>query len=146
MTDDTAGPALPAATVERLNLLLAIADQPDVAALVRDLTAALDAALKMHEPVKLYESAFDWQHNPICGHDPDVDGWDDTHMETVDDGWVCLSKLLGTVCSTCSTNPENGERRPWPCPEYEMVTAALSGSSETPSTAGTFIEEALADD
>lgn len=107
------------------------------------LLAALEAVLKMHEPIRLYEPAFDWQHISICGHDPDADGWDAMHVETADDGWLCLSKPDGTVCSTCS---EDDERASWPCPEYETITAALSGSGETPSTAGTSIEEAMNDD
>jgi len=108
------------------------------AADVPALLAAIEAVLKHHERQERYEPAWSYGGAPVCGHNPDSDDWGADHEYTSDGVEVCLDKPLPDWCTACD--------EAWPCVEVRAITAALSGSRETPSTAGTSIEEATADD
>lgn len=86
------------------------------------LLAAVEAALKFHQPVPLYGNAATEDEPGACPHDPDAG----CHFESDDGEWLCELKREGTVCS-CTENA-GGERIPWPCDEVADILAALAGS------------------
>lgn len=91
---------------------------------VPQLLAAVDAALKFHQPRQLHELAFNPDGTPRCGHDPDSDP--DAHYEGDDGLWYCESLPDGVTCSGCPESPD-GEYADWPCDEYRAILAALTG-------------------
>lgn len=83
------------------------------------LLAAVDAALRHHEPEHFYGNASTEEEPHACPHAPGAA----CHFE--DDGeWLCKEKPEGTVCCSCT---EDGLPVAWPCPEYAAILAALGG-------------------
>jgi len=94
---------------------------------VRLLLAAIEAALKHHQPVPLFGKASAEEDPDACPHDPGED-WD-CHFEDPDSGeWLCEETTAGAVCS-CTESPD-GERVPWPCDEVADILAALTGKDK----------------
>lgn len=90
--------------------------------------AALDAALKRHQPRQLYGFIADENHPGRCPHDPDRD-WDQ-HFE--DDGmWYCRDKPVLQVCVSCADGPDGDMWAEWPCPTYADIATALLGEAQT---------------
>ena len=92
------------------------------------LLAAVEAALKLHVPQRLYAlsvMARDQQEPPRvwCGHTLDETD-NDRHSIADDDSIICLDKHEATVCAECWE--EGGDEQvEWPCPTYRDITAEL---------------------
>lgn len=90
------------------------------------LLAALEAALRHHQPEPLYGNAATEGEPGACPHDPDSP----LHFEAADGSgdWLCEGRPEGVVCSC--TESSDGERVPWPCDEVADILAALTGKEK----------------
>lgn len=100
------------------------------------LLAAVEAVLKVHPPVPVYEVA--WHgHVPSpaggfalhCGH-PGTALEGDRHAESDEGDWICLDQLINTACGGC--RGEAGEPADFAnCATRADITRALTGEDGT---------------
>lgn len=87
--------------------------------------AALDAALRHHQPRQLYQMLTGAPAAPACEHGEDYDG--DAHFEADDSYWYCRDKPTIKVCISCTDESDGDLWAEWPCPTYSDISAALLG-------------------
>lgn len=93
------------------------------------LLAAVDAALKHHQPRQLYQMLTGAPAAPACEHGEDYDG--DAHFEADDSYWYCRDKPTIKVCISCTDESDGDLWAEWPCPTYSDISAALLGEEKS---------------